>query len=102
MSTKNKKTVSADYKPVSVGGWMLTLFLSAIPALNLLLWIIWAFSAKRPSRKSFAVAMLIWTVIFIALILLAACLFGQEILDWARSIDPELFTNLLLPEGTLR
>ncbi len=96
MSKKEKPVKKvAEYKAVSVGGWIVTLLLSAIPALNLILWMIWAFAAKRPSRKSFAVAMLILTLIFLALSLLAACLFGQEILDWARSINPNLFSDLL-------
>ena len=87
MRNKNK-----DYKPVSVGGWMGTLLLSSIPGVNLILWIIWAFSAKRRSRKTFAIAALILTLIFIALIVAAICLFGTEILEWARQLDPELFT----------
>ena len=87
MSAKNK-----NYKPVSVGGWLGTILLSAIPGVNLILWIIWAFAAKRPSRRSFSIAMLILTAIFAALIAAAVSLYGAEILDWARSIDPELFT----------
>jgi len=62
---------------------------------------IWAFAAKRPSRRSFALAMLILTLIFLALFVLAAALFGQEILDWARSINPSLFSDLLTDGGTL-
>ena len=89
MRSKNKHK---DYKPVSVGGWLGTILLSAIPGLNLILWIIWAFSAKRPSRKSFAAAMIILTALFAALVAAAVSLYGAEILDWARSIDPELFT----------
>ena len=88
-----KKT--AEYKAVSVGGWIVTLLLSAIPGLNLILWMIWAFAAKRPSRKSFAIALLILTLIFLSLMLLAACLYGEQILDWARSINPNLFSDLL-------
>ena len=87
MRNKNK-----DYKPVSVGGWLGTIILSAIPGVNLILWIIWSFAAKRKSRKTFAIAMLILTFLFAALIALAVSLYGAEILDWARSIDPELFT----------
>lgn len=82
-----------DYKPVSVGGWLGTIILSAIPVVNLILWIIWAFAAKRPSRRSFSIAMLILTVVFIALAVGAIALFGAEMLEWARSIDPELFTK---------
>lgn len=87
MRNKNK-----GYKPVSVGGWLGTILLSAIPGLNLILWLIWAFFAKRPSRRSFSIAMLILTFIFAALIAAAIFLRGAEILDWARSLDPELFT----------
>lgn len=83
---------SKNYKPVSVGGWLGTILLSAIPGVNLILWIIWAFAAKRPSRRSFSIAMLILTLLFAALIAAAIFLYGAEILDWARSIDPELFT----------
>jgi len=102
MSKKEKAAQkAAEYKPVSVGGWLVTLILSAIPALNLILWMIWAFAAKRPSRKSFAVAMLILTLIFLSLALLAACLFGQEILNWARSINPNLFSDLLADVSAL-
>ena len=87
MRNKNK-----GYKPVSVGGWIGTLLLSAVPGLNILLWIIWAFFAKRPSRKSFSIAMLILTFLFAALIAAAIFFFGADILDWARSLDPELFS----------
>lgn len=80
-----------DYRKVSVGGWLGTLILSSIPGVNLILWIIWAFSARRPSRRTFAIACLILFAIFAALIAVAISLFGAEILEWARQIDPELF-----------
>ena len=83
-----------DYRPVSVGGWLGTLLLSAIPLVNLVLWIVWAFAAKRPSRRNFAVALLILTAISLALSLAAVSLYGSQILEWARSIDPELFTPI--------
>ena len=87
MRNKNK-----NYRPVSVGGWIGTLLLSAVPGLNILLWIIWAIFAKRPSRRSFSIAMLILTFAFAALIALALFFHGADILDWARSLDPELFS----------
>lgn len=93
MSEKKKSRKDKDYKRVSVGGWMGTLVLSAIPAVNLILWIIWAFSAKKPSRKTFAIACLILTLICAAIIAAVISLFGQQILDWARQIDPQLFSK---------
>ena len=76
----------------SILNWMGTLILYGIPGVNLILWIVWAFAAKRRSRKNFAIALLILTFIFAALIAAAICLFGTEILEWARQLDPELFT----------
>ena len=87
MRNKNK-----NYKPVSVGGWLGTILLSAIPGINLIFWIIWAFAAKKPSRRSFSIAMLILTLLFAALAAAAIFLWGTEILEWARSLDPELFS----------
>lgn len=89
MRSKNKHK---DYKKVSVGGWLGTIVLSSIPVVNLILWIVWAFAAKRPSRKTFAIAMIILTVLFAGLIAAAISLYGAEILEWARNLDPELFT----------
>ncbi len=89
MGSKHKKKES---KSVSVGGWLGTILLSCIPVVNLVLWIIWAFAAKRPSRRTFSIAMIILTVIFFGLIAAAICFHGAEILEWARSLDPELFT----------
>ena len=91
----SEKKTEAAYQKVSVMGWIGTLILSAIPALNLVMWIIWAFCAKRPSRRTFAIACLILTLLCAALVALAITLFGQEILEWARQLDPELFSKAL-------
>ncbi|MBQ8953513.1 MAG: hypothetical protein IJ048_05315 [Clostridia bacterium] len=89
------KAKEKTYQKVSVMGWIGTLILSAIPALNLILWIVWAFSAKRPSRRTFSAACLILTLLCAALIAGAVSLWGTEMLEWARQIDPELFTRAL-------
>jgi len=79
------------YRPVSVCGWLGTLFVSILPGINLILWIIWAFLAKKPSRKSFARAALLLLLILVVLSLVALWLYGEEILKWIHSLDPELF-----------
>ena len=91
----SEKKAETAYQKVSIGGWMGTLILSAIPGLNLILWIIWACGAKRPSRRTFAIACLLLTLICAALAALAITLYGQEILEWARQLDPELFSKAL-------
>lgn len=77
---------------VSIGGWIGTLLLSAIPGVNLIAWVVWAIAAKLPSRKTFAIAQLILTAVLVLLVVAAISLYGTQLLDWARSIDPELFT----------
>ena len=95
MSEKKKSRKDKGYKRVSVGGWMGTLLLSAIPVVNLILWIIWAFAAKKPSRKTFAIACLVLTLIFAAIVAAGVSLYGKEILEWARQIDPQLFSKAM-------
>ena len=95
MSEKKKSKKDKGYTKVSVGGWMGTLILSSIPVVNLILWLIWAFSAKRPSRRTFAIACLILALICAALVAAAISLYGEKILEWARQIDPQLFTRAL-------
>ena len=54
--------------PVSLGNWMLTLFLTFIPLVNLIMLLVWAFSGSTPpSKANWAKAALLWMVIFIAL-----------------------------------
>ncbi len=89
------RKAAKSYKKVSVMGWIGTLILSAIPVLNLILWISWAFGARCPSRRTFAGACLILTLLCAALIAAAITLFGTEILEWARQLDPELFSKAL-------
>ena len=51
---------------ISVWNWMGTLFLCAIPGVNLIATICFLIFAKSPSKKSFAWAMLLWMVILLA------------------------------------
>lgn len=80
-----------EYRRVSVLGWIGTLILSSIPGVNLILWIIWAFAAKCPSRKTFAIALLILTAFCVVVSAVCVSIWGMQMLEWARSIDPEIF-----------
>ena len=79
------------YKKVSVGGWMGTILLSAIPVVNIVLWFIWAFTAKRPSRRTYAAAMLWLTLLFLILAGAGLYFFGSDLLAWCRQINPDAF-----------
>lgn len=49
---------------VRLGDWMLTLLLTAIPVVNLIALLVWAFSSStKPSKQNWARAILIWMVI---------------------------------------
>jgi len=58
---------------VSVGEWMLTLLISAIPVVNLVMLFVWAFGANtKPSKANWAKASLIWIGIIIAVYIVFA------------------------------
>ena len=84
-----------DEGRVSVGGWIGTILLSAIPLVNLVLWITWIFTAKKPSRRTFAGACLILALVVAAAAGVCVTLWGAQILDWARSLNPALFSEAL-------
>lgn len=51
-------------QPMSVGSYFVTLLLCAIPVVNLILLLVWAFGSGGPvSRKNFSRAILIWGLI---------------------------------------
>ncbi|MBR0464796.1 MAG: hypothetical protein IJJ23_10550 [Clostridia bacterium] len=82
---------------VSVGGWMGSILLSFVPVVNIVFWLMWAVSAKKPSRRTFAAACLWLTLIAAALCALCVTLWGREILEWARQLNPNLFSEALVP-----
>lgn len=64
---------SSENKPVSVGNWILTFILLAIPLVNLIMLVIWAVSTStRPSKKTFAQAYFVLIAIFVCFGILAA------------------------------
>lgn len=74
---------------ISVLNWMGTLLLCAIPGVNLIATICFLIFAKSPSKKSFALAMLLWMLIAaIATFALLLALPTQAALlaDWLREI----------------
>ncbi|RTE11149.1 hypothetical protein EJQ19_03620 [Paenibacillus whitsoniae] len=56
---------------ISVKSWMLTIFLLAIPIVNIVLLFVWAFSkSENPTKSNYAKASLIWAAIGIVLYIL--------------------------------
>lgn len=67
---------------ISILNWMGTLILSSIPGINIILWVIWGVTSKKRSKRNFAWASLILTILCAVLIALAFVFYGPEIVDW--------------------
>lgn len=65
------------YRPVTVGNWVLTMFLMCIPLVNLILLFVWAFGSNTEiSKSNWAKASLIWMLIGIAFSVLMFVVLG--------------------------
>lgn len=59
----------------SVGQWMLTLFITFIPIVNIIMLLVWAFGSNtHPEKVNWAKAMVAWFAIFIGLSILLSIL----------------------------
>lgn len=58
-------------RPMTVGDWFVTILILAIPLVNIIMYLYWAFSSTgNINRKNFCIASLIWVLIFLALTLI--------------------------------
>jgi len=73
-------------KRISVLNWMGTLLVCSIPGLNLIALILIIILAKSPSKRSFAVAGLLWIVLLAILVCAAFLLFPTEISEFAAHL----------------
>ena len=62
---------------ISTTNWVITILISAIPVVNIIMFIIWAFSdTTNPNKRNWAKASLIWILIGVVLYVLFFILFG--------------------------
>lgn len=65
--------LTGNYKPMTIGEWMVTILISALPLIGIIMLFVWAFGdGAHPSKKSWAAATLIWIAIVIVLSILFA------------------------------
>jgi hypothetical protein len=65
---------------VSIGEWMVTLLITALPLIGLIMLFVWAFGdGTNLSKKNWAISMLIWYAIGIVLVILFFVIFGAII-----------------------
>lgn len=61
-------------EPLSVGQWILTIFLLAIPVINIIMLFVWAFGGNKDERENFAKASLIWMLLgFLMIVFFVSC-----------------------------
>lgn len=78
---------AADDSSLTLGSWMLTLFLTAIPIVGIVMLFIWAFSADTPlAKKNWARAGLIWKAIGIILLIIFSAAFGALLISVVQHI----------------
>lgn len=70
-------------KKISILNWMGTLLVCSIPGLNLVALILFIILAKSPSKRSFAIASLLWMVLITALICAAFLVFPAQLSEFA-------------------
>jgi hypothetical protein len=59
--------MAKETRPMTIGDWMITLLVLAIPIVNIIMYLVWAFgSSGNVNRKTFCQASLIWFVIIVA------------------------------------
>ena len=82
------RQISLEREATSTGKWVLTLFLAAIPIINIILMLVWAFgSSTEPSKKNWARATIIWAiigVIFAIALIVAGTVLG---VDWPQAFQ---------------
>lgn len=65
-------------RPISVGEWVLSLLITALPIINIIMLFVWGFGSNTPvSKANWAKAMLIWTAIGIALVIVSFLIVGS-------------------------
>ncbi len=78
-----------NVKKVSFFNWFITLIFSLIPGVNLLFFIGSSMFARNPSKRTYAVAALVLTLIILIAICVGVIFFGNEVVEWAEKVLEE-------------
>ena len=81
MDNYNGNTYARQDTDMSVGSWIGTLILSAIPIVGLICLIVWAVSSspEKRSRKNWAIAQFILTLIGVVITILVYAMYGASL-----------------------
>ena len=93
------RTEKRKIRKISAWNWMGSLLLSAIPGVNIIAWILFIIFAKNPSKRSFAVACIVLTLVFAALVCAAFIIFPQQLTQLAADLRGGDAAVLVMPQG---
>ena len=78
-----------NMKKVSFFNWFITLIFSLIPGVNLIFFIGTGMFARNPSKRTYAVAALVLTLIILIGLCVGVIFFGNEVVEWAEKVIAE-------------
>lgn len=83
----NAQLAGRESQTISLGDWVITLLILAIPIVNLVMLFVWGFSdGTPPSKQNFCRAYLIWMLIGIVVFVLFVIMGGMAALMGARAM----------------
>ncbi|WHZ20791.1 MAG: hypothetical protein OJF55_002940 [Rhodanobacteraceae bacterium] len=83
----NAQLAARESAPVSLGDWILTLIILAIPIVGLVMLFVWVFSSgTHPSKQNYCRAVLIFALIAFVLAILFGLMGGFAAMHAARSM----------------
>jgi len=84
----------ANDQTVSLGDWILTMFLSGIPVVGIIMIFVWAFGGgAKASKQNFARAFLIFALISIVIGIISSILFGTIFAAALTSMSDSIYSS---------
>lgn len=62
-------------EPMTIGEWLLTIFITSIPCVGLIMLFVWGFGNGNKSRSNYCKAMLIWELIALVILIVIYVIF---------------------------
>lgn len=72
-------SIPRDHNEMTVGNWLLTFLILAIPLLNIIMLFVWAFGDGNQTRATYAKATLLWILIVAVFMIIVVSIFGAGI-----------------------
>ena len=83
----NAQLSARESSPLSMGDWIITLIVLAIPIVGIVMLFVWGFSdSTNPSKQNYCRAALVIAAVFLVLWLVFAFTIGASFLHAARSM----------------